>query len=382
MTGHSAVIASAVEVPYTRHPEGDETTERLLTSAVRQAVEKAGLAIEDVDGLGVSSFTLKPDHAVDLALRSGLALRWIMEDTNGGASGVNMLQHAVRAIEAGDAETIVLVAGDRMTASDFKSVVDEYNAITRDYVTPLGMGGPNAMFAMLTQRHMRRHGLDEKAYGAVAVAQRRWATINPGAVYRTPMSMDDYLDSPVIASPLRRFDCVPPVTGADAIVITRQDHIQDGSPAVRVSAIGGSVNWDRHEGDGLRTGLGRVAPELWNRAGLRPTDIDVISVYDDYPVMVLIQLEDMGFVPTGSLFDITDRLLHDQWPVNTSGGQLSAGQAGSAAGMHGLVEAVIQLLGEAGERQVPGARTAAVSGYGMVTYRYGSCANLAILERV
>jgi acetyl-CoA acetyltransferase len=382
MNGISAAIVSAVEVPYTRHPDENATTEHLLTTAIQDAVSKAGLTLADVDGLGVSSFTLEPDHAVDLSLRSGLALRWIMEDTNGGASGVNMLQHAVRAIEAGDAETIVLVAGDRMTASDFQSVVDEYNVITRDFVTPLGMGGPNAMFAMLTQRHMRHHGLGEETYGSVAVAQRRWATMNPGAAYRAELTMDDYLMSPIIASPLRRFDCVPPVTGADAIVITRQDRIPEGRSAVRVSAIGGSVNWDRHEGDGLRTGLAGIAPELWHRAGLHPSDADVISVYDDYPVMVLIQLADMGFFPAGSIRDVADRLLHDHWPVNTSGGQLSAGQAGSAAGMHGLVEAVIQLLGEAGDRQVPDARTAVVSGYGMVTYRYGACANLAILERV
>ncbi|WP_337110072.1 thiolase family protein [Prescottella equi] len=381
MSDSSAAIVSAVEVPYTRHPDAQATTESLLTTAIQHAVAKAGLTLSDVDGLGVSSFTLKPDHAVDLALRSGLSLRWIMEDTNGGASGVNMLQHAVRAIEAGDADTIVLVAGDRMTASDFDSVVSEYNVITRDYVSPLGMGGPNAMFAMLTQRHMHRHGLDDTAYGAVAVAQRRWAALNPGAVYRSEMTMDDYLTSPIVASPLRRYDCVPPVTGADAIVVTRQDRVAPGRTAVRISAIGGSVNWDRHEGDGLRTGLADIAPDLWSRAGLDPSDADVISVYDDYPVMVLIQLADMGFAPSGDIREVADRLLRDPWPVNTSGGQLSAGQAGSAAGMHGLVEAVTQLLGDAGDRQVLGARVAAVSGYGMVTYRYGSCANLAILER-
>ena len=382
MNHSHAVIVSAVEVPYTRHPGDDVTTEALLTTAIRNAISNAGLEFSDVDGLGVSSFTLGPDHAVDLAVRSGLALSWIMEDTNGGASGINMLQHAVRAIEAGDAEAIVLVAGDRMTSTEFQAVVDEYNVITRDYVAPLGMGGPNAMFAMLTQRHMSRHGLDESAYGSVAVSQRRWATMNPGAVYRTDMTMDDYLMSPVVASPLRRFDCVPPVSGADAIIVTRQDRVPAGRVAVRVRAVGGSVNFDLHEGDGLRTGLAGIAPTLWNRAGLDPSDVDVISVYDDYPVMVLIQLADMGFAPDGDIRKLAHRLRSADWPVNTSGGQLSAGQAGSAAGMHGLVEAVTQLLGGAEDRQVPDAHIAEVSGDGMVTYRYGACANLAILERV
>lgn len=378
MSATDAVLIGAAEETYTRHPVAGVTTESMIASSIGKAVTSAGLDLSDIDGLAVSSFTLKPDHAVDLAMKCGLSLRWIMEDTNGGASGINMLQHAVRAIEAGDANAIVIAAGDRMGHDDFRALVAEYNRVTRDHVTPAGMSGPNAMFALLTQRHMQKYGLCEADYGSVAVAQRSWAALNPGAVYRSPLTLDDYLSAPLVASPLRRFDCVPPVSGADAVVVARADLVP-GRVGARVRAIVGSINWDNHLGDGVCTGLGVVATSLWDRAGVDPTDIDLISVYDDYPVMVLAQLSDLGFIPGDDFGSALRRLVHDRWPVNTSGGQLSAGQAGSAGGLHGLVEAVIQLQGRAGARQV-NARLAAVSGYGMVTYRYGACANAAILE--
>lgn len=376
------VVAGAAESPYTRHPDGTQTTSVVLADAVRRAVDDAGVRLDAVDGLAVSSFTLAPDHAVDLAWRLGLRLRWIMEDTNGGASGLNMLQHAVRAVQAEDAHTVVVAAGDRMTADAFGALVDEYNAATRDHLSPLPLRGPNALFAMLTQRHMAAYGLQREHYAGIPVAQRRWAARNPGAVYRTPLTVDDCLAAPPVAPPLHRYDCVPPVTGADAVVVTRRDTVPAGSRAARVLAVGGVVNHDSQDGDGLTTGLAEVAPRLWSTAGVAPEDVDVVSVYDDYPVMVLVQLADLGFVPDGDPARLLRERIGRDWPVNTSGGQLSAGQAGAAGGMHGLVEAVTQLRGRAGARQVDGARLAAVAGYGMVLYRYGACANLAVLEGV
>ncbi len=187
----------------------------------------------------------------------------------------------------------------------------------------------------------------------------------------------------MVVPPLHRFDCVPPVTGADAVVVTTPDRVPAGTPAARVLAVGGVINHDHQCGDGLTTGLAGAAPQLWSAAGVGPADVDVVSVYDDYPVMVLVQLADLGFVPDGDLVRLLEtRIDHGRWPVNTSGGQLSAGQAGAAGGMHGLVEAVTQVRGRAGTRQIDGARLAAVAGYGMVLYRYGACANLAVLEAV
>ena len=301
-----------------------------------------------------------------------------MEDTNGGASGINMLQHAVRAVEAGDAETIVLLAGDRLLREEFTDLVDNYNRATRDHLTPIPALGPNTLFAFTTQRHMTRHGLAREDYGHVAVSQRRWAAGNPGAVYREPLTLAEYLAAPVVAEPLVRYDCVPVVSGADAIVVTSRERAPGG---VRIRALRGLHNPDGQEGDGLSTGLAEIAPGLWQAAGAGPDDVDLACIYDDYPVMVYVQLADLGFIPDGDVARFArTRLAEGTWPLNTSGGQLSAGQAGAAGGMHGLVEAVLQLRGEAGTRQLTGPRLAVVSGYGMVLYRYAACANAVVLE--
>ncbi len=367
----TAVIAGAAESPYTRHPDpGTTTTESLLADAFVRALASAGIEREAVDGLGVTSFTLGPDHAIDLAWRLGLRLRWLMDDANGGASGINMLQHAVRAIEAGDAETIVLLAGDRLLREEFAALVDGYNRATRAYLAPLPIDGPNTDFALLTQRHMAATGLTRADYGRIPVAQRRWAAGNPGAVYREPLTLEEYLAAPVVAEPLCRLDCVPVVSGADALVVTSREGVQ----GIRVRAIRASYNPDGQEGDGLQTGLAEAG--LWDAAGVGPGDVDLAWVYDDYPAMVLVQLADLGFGDERSLLERIDK----GWPLNTSGGQLSAGQAGAAGGMHGLVEAVTQLRGEGGVRQVPDARLALVTGYGMVVYRYGACGAAVVLE--
>lgn len=372
------VISGCAEVRYTRRPPEQDSTDVLIARAIDQAVQHAGLKMGDVDGLAVASFTLKPDHAVDLAAKCGLRLRWIMEDTNGGASGLNMLQHALRAVQSGDARHVVIAAGDRMTKDAFHSLVAEYNQATRDYVTPTGMVGPNPMFSLLTQRHMSAHGLERADYGKLVLAQRRWASLNPDAVYRTPLTLEEYLSALPVAPPLHLLDCVPPVTGADAVVISQERGVT-GAPSVRVRGVTGVINHDLQSGDGLQTGLAETATNLWDTVGFGPADIDLVAAYDDYPVMVLVQLADMGFVSEGGLQPLIDAISEGRLPVNTSGGQLSAGQAGAAGGMHGLVEVVRQLRGEAGQRQVR-ARRALVTGYGMVTYTHGACANAAVLE--
>jgi acetyl-CoA acetyltransferase len=374
-----AVIAGAAESPYTRHPDpATTTTESLLADAFLRALESAGVDRAAVDGLGVASFTLAPDHAVDLAWRLGVRARWLMDDANGGASGITMLQHAVRAVEAGDASTIVLLAGDRLLRDEFAALVGGYNRATRDHLTPIPVDGPNTDFALLTQRHMVATGLTRRDYGRIPVAQRRWASCNPLAVYREPLSLEQYLAAPPIAEPLSRYDCVPVVSGADALVVTSAARAPGG---VRIRATRALHNPDGQEGDGLRTGLAEVAGELWDAAAAGPESMDVAWVYDDYPAMVLVQLADLDVLADGDAQRfLSVRLDEERWPLNTSGGQLSAGQAGAAGGMHGLVEAVTQLRGEGRERQVPGARLAVVTGYGMVLYRYGACAAAAVLE--
>jgi acetyl-CoA acetyltransferase len=380
----AVAIVGAAESTYVRHPPVERRTETFLAEAVVGALANAGIRRDEVDGLGVASFSLAPDHAIDFAWRMGMRLRWVMEDTNGGASGINLLQHAMRAIEAGDAETVVLCSGDRMEKREFHLMTDRYNRVSRDYLAPLPLNGPNALFSFLTQRHARANGLEREDYACVPIAQRAWAGRNPGAVYRAPMTLEEYMESVPIAPPLTRYDCVPIVSGGDAFVVTtRERAARLSAPAVGIRTIRALFNHDQQDSDALTTGFAEIADDLWASAGARPEDLDAAYVYDDYPVMVLCQAVDLGLVHDGDLSRfLHGRLVEDLWPMNTSGGQLSAGQAGAAGGMHGLVEAVTQLRGRAGERQVDGAALALVTGYGMVVYKHGACHNAAVLERL
>jgi acetyl-CoA acetyltransferase len=376
---NAARIHAAAELPYVRRTTA--TTGDLLADVFNVLIDGSGLEPRDIDGLGVASFTAKPDRAIDMAWKLGLNVRWSLDDGHGGASGINMLRHAVAAIACGHARHIVLLSGDVFGPNDFHELASNYNGTTRRYLAPLVIANPNTLFALLTQRHMKRYDLQAADYGALVVSQRRWAETNPHAVYRTPLTLEDYLAAQRVADPLCLYDCVPVVAGANAVLISHANAVPGGRPSVAIRAIDANYNTDDQATDGLSTGLRQIAHSLFTTAQMRPGDLDLVSVYDDYPVMSLVQLVDLGIVEAHQLRPfLRDQVLDGRFPLNTSGGQLSAGQAGAAGGMHGLTEAVFQLLGQAGDRQLPHADRALVSGYGMVQYRYGMCANAAILE--
>jgi acetyl-CoA acetyltransferase len=371
------VIAGAATVPGERKPASGTTTEGLLARAFELALENAGLGVKDVDGLGIASFGLRPDRALDLAWKLGLSLRWLMDDV----VGLNLVQHAAHAVQAGDASVVVVAGGDYLVGEDFGDLAANFNRTVRDYLSPLPTGGPNALFSFVTQAHMAAFGLGREAYGQVAVAQRAWASRNPAAIYRTPLSMEEYLQAPMVADPLCLYDCVPPAAGAEAVVITSAQDRLRRDRSLRLRSIGTSFNHDHQEGDGLSTGLRDMAARLWDDSGLSPAEIDVVSAYDDYPVMVLVQLEDLGFIQNGDAAELLTGPGKGRPAVNTSGGMLSAGQAGAGGGLHGLVECVRQLRGERGDGQVAGARTAMACCSTTALYRYGGCAAATVLDR-
>jgi acetyl-CoA acetyltransferase len=382
------VITASGQTPARRAGTGScVSTPELLFSAADQARAQAGLRWSDIDGLAVSSFTLAPDHAIDLAVSWNLNLRWIMDSALGGASGIDMLEHALAALHLGTCSTILIVAGDHFGENDFTRLVRTYNrSATTDFPDVAG-AGPNAFFAMVTQLQMAQTGLQRADYGSIAVRQRQWAAHNPNAAFRAPLTLDEYLAAPMIADPLGRYDCVPVISGASALVLQRlqrperpQRDATGHAKAVAVRAIGSQHNIDGQDGDGTSTGLTDLAPRLWDQAGVGPRDIDVVSVYDDYPAMVVAQLLDAGFLEPADVPGGLTRLLQGDRPaLNCSGGQLSAGQSGAGAGLQGLVE-VVRCLMDQGPPGTQSARLGFVSGYGMVTYRYGTCANAAVLE--
>jgi acetyl-CoA acetyltransferase len=380
----NAAIIGVGQSAYTRRPEPGQTALTFMRDAVVAALKDAQLNAKDIQGLAVASFSLAPDAAVDLAWKLGLSLRWILQDTNGGSSAMNMLGHALRGVETDAAETILVLGGDATGLAGYAKVAANFNTVTQKHLAPLGHGGPNGVYALVASRQMKKYGLEKSDYGHIAVAQREWAAKNPYAVYRAPLTMDEYLAAPLVADPLSRYDCVPVIAGAQAMIVANPGRAPKGRPGVRVRAHRGSFNYDNQEGDGLATGISTFAKDLWRDAHVQPGDIDLVSIYDDYPTMVLAQANDLGLIPDGDLARFCRVTIGEQrFPVNTWGGMLSAGQPGGfAGGLNGITEAVLQLQHRAGERQVKNARLAVATGYGMTMYRYGGTAAAAVLERV
>jgi acetyl-CoA acetyltransferase len=379
----NAAIIGVGQSAYTRRPEPGQTALTFMRDATVAALKDANLDAGDVQGMAVASFSLAPDAAVDLAWKLGLSLTWLSQDTNGGSSAMSMLGNALRAIGAGAAEAVLILAGDATGLAGYAKVAANFNTVTQKHLAPLGHGGPNGVYALVASRQMKKYGLQKSDYGHIAIAQREWAAKNPYAVYRTPMTMEEYLAAPMVAEPLSRYDCVPVIAGAQAMIVARPDRAPKGRPGVRVRAHRASYNYDNQEGDGLATGISTFADELWREAGVGPADIQVASIYDDYPTMVLAQANDLGLSPGGDLARFCRVTIGERrFPMNTWGGMLSAGQPGGhAGGLNGITEAVLQLQQRAGARQVKGARLAVATGYGMTMYRYGGTAAAAVLER-
>lgn len=379
----NAAIIGVGQSAYTRRPEPGQTALTFMRDAVVAALKDAEVEAKDIQGMAVASFSLAPDAAVDLAWKLGLSLRWLMQDTNGGSSAVSMLGHALRTVEIGAASPILLIGGDATGLAGYAKVAANFNTVTQKHLAPLGHGGPNGVYALVAARQMKKYGLEKSDYGHIAIAQRQWAAGNPNAVYRQPMTMAEYLAAPMVADPLSRYDCVPVIAGAQAIVVGRREEAPKARPGVRVRAIRHSFNYDHQQGDGLQTGISTFADELWRTAGVGPSDMDVASIYDDYPTMLLAQLNDLGMIPGSDIAKFCRSVIANRTlPINTWGGMLSAGQPGGhAGGMNGISEAVLQLQGRAAARQVKDAELAVVTGYGMTMYRYGGTAGAAILER-
>lgn len=376
----STRIIDAIELPYVK--ESEKETAALICQAVLELLEKTGVSIAEVDGLGVASFSLAPNRAIDIAWRLSMNLSWLHDDSNGGLSGLNLVQHAFAAIASGQASVIVLVAGDSFDKASFAKLISEYNSTTQNYLAPIGAASPNTLFSFLTQQYQALHGLDKEDFGQVVIQQRQWASLNPNALYRTPLSMDDYLSARAVNDVLGIYDCVPVAAGANALLLVRSDHpLAQQSDAIRIRAFQANHNYDNQQGTGLQTGLAQIQERLWQQAQLTPAEIDVCAVYDDYPVMVLAQLEDLGFFSSNTIHRfIREKIATQQFKLNTSGGQLSCGQAGTAGGLLGVVEVVKQLKNQAQERQVEQAQYGLVTGYGMVQYRYCMCSAAMVLE--
>jgi len=351
----------------------------LTIDAILAAVQDAGLGLDDIDGLAMfpgGGAANLPGYAngnlYEVQDALGVATTWrqgIVEGMSlpfyGPAQAVatGQARHAViwRTVKEGSASR---QAGGRPAYGSTKPVAEGPLA----WLLPIGMLSPVCQVAPYAARYMHEFGVSREQLAWIPVTQRAHAALNPDAVYTSPLTVEDYLGSRVISSPMCLYDCDVPVDGATAIVVSAAETAPDLRAPVRIEAMAGVVegrpSWEQWQDMG-RVGYGAAAA-MWARTSLRPGDVDVAELYDGFTIEAVWWLEAMGFCGTGEAGAFVDggtRIgLGGELPLNTWGGQLSGGRLHAAFGH--TAEAVRQLRGEAGARQVAGAQVAAVTNVG------------------
>jgi acetyl-CoA acetyltransferase len=346
------------------------TTEDVLLESILGALADAGLGPADLDGVtggrspSPSAATALPGY---LAEEFGAPLRYYSTvDAASAAHGGNVL-HACLAVAAGLVDTVAVIAGG-VRGQSREAVIAELANAHGEFDTSWGSVVPS-WFAMIARRHMHEYGTTPEQLAQVAVSTRQWAQLTPQAMMRTPITIEDVVGSRMISDPLRLLDCALVNDGAGAVVITSADRARDlARPAV--SVLGAAEVYDRRgyvgvDHDWLTTGAETTGADSLAMAGLSTDDIDLLEMYDCFTITVIRELEEFGFCKKGEggPFVADGRLgPGGALPTNTFGGGLSWGHRFS--GMSHLIEAVRQLRGECGDRQVPGARTALVHSLG------------------
>lgn len=346
-----------------------ESALRLTVDACLAAIADAGLKPSDIDG--VMSYPGAADNATgfspvgvhDVRLALGLQPTWYCSTALESAGQMSAFFVAIQALAAGTVKNVLLfrTTGEASARARAKGAMAWGGSDCQvfgmwQYAVPYGSVSPAPWYAMYATRYMHEFGLTPEQLGSVAVHARKMAGLNPNAIYRDPITIEDYLASRMITTPLRMFDCDVPVDGSTAFVLSRCDEAGDGpNPLIRIEAIG-----SRFETGGLRQptdmtsfGAEAAANMMWSRTDLKPKDVDVAQIYDGFSILTLHWLEALGFCgkgEAGSFVEKGERIgLDGELPMNTSGGQLSAGR------LHGFghtYEACMQLLGRGGARQV------------------------------
>jgi acetyl-CoA acetyltransferase len=371
-----ACIVGIGETPYTRDRNATKSALRLQLEASLRAIEDAGLTPKDIDGI-LPPFP-RMASSEQIAASLGIdQLRFAATVHMGGASVVASLQLAAMAVSGGIANHVLIPAGwngysgfraAQAVANDVDSIPG--GAIARDYYIPHGLTAPPQWYALIARRHMHEFGTTQEQLGAIAVAMRKHAQLNPNAVMRgRPLTMDQYLASPVIAGPYRLFDCCLETDSAAAIIVTSAERASDlRHPPVYVSGVAEGHPYPADEitnrKDIFNSGITEAAPRAFAMAGVEPRDIDFAEIYDCFTFEVIQQLEEAGFCKRGEggAFVECGRIEHGgSLPVNTHGGLLSEAHV---LGAGHVVEAVRQLRGQACGRQIQDARLGVVTGWG------------------
>ncbi len=383
--------------PYSRAKPGERlyTVDEYIAWAADLALQKAGMSKNDFDDQGFAVAHAEAAHTVNWSAATaenlGISPRMLLRADQGGASASAMLIRAAAMITAGVVDRVLVVGADTplnipSAAPGLPLSPERTRGVFWDFQGPFGVMGASAQFGLVQTRYAHQYPLSDDALGKIAVTTRLHASLNPGAIYRKPFTLDEYKASRVLSAPIRLLDCVPIVNGGLAYIVTSAKTAKSiTDKPVWLLGAGEANNFykgSRSQPDITFTGYTKAAPEAFRQAGVRHQDVDVFEPYDDYPFVAMMSIEDWGFCRKGegTAFVNEHSLRFDgDFPMSTDGGQLSGGQPGGAiGGFMPLIEAVTQLRGEAGERQVNGAAIAASCGFGGIPYgRPGrSCVSL------
>ncbi|NUZ07305.1 thiolase family protein [Piscinibacter koreensis] len=363
----------------------------LASEVFEQILERTGLEPKDIDGLAVSetmSETKNPFYSVYMADLLGLTTRWNQVTGLGGCSALANIARAASAIREGYCETVLVIASD---AQSSLAVPAEQGAQRFEFQYPVGLKGPVGVFGLMTQRYRHLHGLKDEALAKLAVTQRNHALLNDNACekLRKPITERDYLESKFVSDPLRMLDSVMVCDGANGVLVTSVENAERIGAKQRVYPVAYS-EITNHKGTDFTaevtdTGFSVVGPDVLRKAGMSVKDIRMLQCYDDFLIALMLVMEGFGFCEVGQASDFVlanDFSFSGNLPLNTGGGQISAGQAGLAGGGTNLVEAVRQLFGEGGARQVPNPVNSLVTGIGQIPYgKNWGVSNAMILEQ-
>jgi acetyl-CoA C-acetyltransferase len=378
LRGEAAIIGIA-ELPAQRRPAGPPLfTLDQYAMLAKLAVEDAGVDPAHINGLlthGVAESAMFAPATLCEYL--GLALDFGERVDLGGATSAGMIWRAAAVIELGICDAVLAVVPGSASVPQseqcpaaapnwYGASSNNYGSPQAEFEIPYGNLGQNAPYAQIAQRYAAEYGYDPAAVAKIAVDQRTNACAHPGAVFHgTPITVDDVLASPMIADPIRMLETVMRVHGGVGVLLARRSRHRP----VWVKGFGEHIAFKTptYANDLLHTPIARAADKAFAMSGLNRSDVDIASIYDCYTITVLMSLEDAGFCAKGqgmswvAEHDLTHR---GDFPLNTAGGQLSFGQAGMAGGMHHVVDGARQVMGRAGDAQVPDCDTAFVTGNG------------------
>jgi acetyl-CoA acetyltransferase len=367
--GAKAVISGAADTAVGKLPHHNCMS--IQAEAARAAIADAGLAATDIDGV-LASFSFTQPHLMLASVfceYMGLKPSFTTAVQSGGATACTAIMIAASLVESGASKNVLVVTGDnRLTGLPPGGAAAMLAQVGHsEYEQPYGISVP-AAYALVAQRYMYEYGVSEESLGAIAVTQRAYAARHPHAHMRDPITLDDVMKSRTIAAPLKLLDCCLVSDGAAAVVVSAPDRAPKDA---RVTILG-SGQGHTHEHISfapslLDFGCKKSAEQAFAGAGVSPAEIDVAEIYDSFTITLTVELESMGFFGKGeAALAATAGELGPKGllPCNTHGGLLSYGHSGAAGGMFHVVEAVDQLRGRAGPRQIQNAELAFVHGDG------------------